>query len=548
MYDDDQLIPEFYYDQLNPEYNNDQNIPQYDGNLTSESMESEIYTNPIPVIISTNRPAKPLVSPRLSANIPVKYQSKKVFSATQLPVVVNLNPRSVYNKKKEFIDMMEQLDVDICCMSESWDRQKNGLENAIKMEGYQIVKNVLQRTGKGGKPALIIKKEKYFIKELSPGVITVPPTVEASWALLTPKIQVSPEIKHIAVASVYYPKRTKRKAFVDHICETYNLLLAKYGQGLQFIIAGDFNRLNIKPILNLSPSLSQVVQVPTRMNPDAILDKIITTLSKYFLPPTTLPPLDNDLEGNGKPSDHLIVVMRPISQSEQPKLLKKTITFRPLPESGMLEMKQWLQKEQWLELYKAENAHKKAEILHETLFEKLNVYMPEKTIKIGPEDSAWINNEIKTLDRKMKREYNKRKKSAKWKDLNEKYKEQCKKAKQHYSKSIVNDLKASNPAQWYSKIKRMSSHSQEMKEQTVVQDMIGVPDEVQVERIADQFSEVSNEYSHLKTEDIDTDNIKDDRPLPEINPYIVFLKIKSYKKKISTVPGDIPMKVIQFCA
>ena len=79
--------------------------------------------------------------------------------------------------------------------------------------------------------------------------------------------------------------------------------------------AVNYNKLNIKPILDLSPSLSQVVQIPTRTNPDAILDKIITTLSKYYLPPTTLLPLDNDIDGKGKPSDHLIVSMRPICQS-----------------------------------------------------------------------------------------------------------------------------------------------------------------------------------------------------------------------------------------
>ena len=58
-----------------------------------------------------------------------------MFTATQLPVVVNLNPRSVYNKKKEFKTMMEQLDVDICAMSESWDRKKKGLEKVIQMDG-----------------------------------------------------------------------------------------------------------------------------------------------------------------------------------------------------------------------------------------------------------------------------------------------------------------------------------------------------------------------------------------------------------------------------
>ena len=134
---------------------------------------------------------------------------------------------------------MEQLDVDICFMFESWDREKLGLDKFIKMDNYQIIENVVQRTGKGGKPALIIKKDKYYIKELCPNVITVPPTVETTWAMLTPKVQENSEVKCIAVASVYYAKRTKRKDFVDHICEAYNVLLAKYGQDLQFILAGD---------------------------------------------------------------------------------------------------------------------------------------------------------------------------------------------------------------------------------------------------------------------------------------------------------------------
>ena len=95
------------------------------------------------------------------------------------------------------------------------------MEHIIQMEGYQIVKNVLQRSGKGGKPALVIKKDKYFIKELCPTVLTVPPTVEATWALLTPKAANNPAVKYIAVASIYYAKRTKRKdlliIYVRHI-------------------------------------------------------------------------------------------------------------------------------------------------------------------------------------------------------------------------------------------------------------------------------------------------------------------------------------------
>ena len=82
----------------------------------------------------------------------------------QLPVVANLNPRSVYNKTDEVKTMMEQLDVSLCFMSESWDRNHLGLEEVINMDGFRIIKNVLQRSGKGGKPALIVSEKNYHVK------------------------------------------------------------------------------------------------------------------------------------------------------------------------------------------------------------------------------------------------------------------------------------------------------------------------------------------------------------------------------------------------
>ena len=122
-----------------------------------------------------------------------------------MPVVVNLNPRSIYIKAEEFKIMMEQLDVSLCFMSESWDRDNLGLEEVINMDGFRIIKNVLQRKGKGGKPALIVSEKNYHIKELCPDVVTVPPNIEAVWALLTPKAGGSKaNIKHIAVCSVLY--------------------------------------------------------------------------------------------------------------------------------------------------------------------------------------------------------------------------------------------------------------------------------------------------------------------------------------------------------
>ena len=104
----------------------------------------------------------------------------------------------------------------------------------------------------------------------------------------------------------------------------------------------------------------------------------------------------------------------------------------------------------------------------------------------------------------------------------------------------------SNPSQWHSKIKRMSSQNKESE--VIVQELVGLTPEVQAECIADQFSEISNLYEPLQTSDIDLGSISDKRSPPDINPYLVYLKIKSVKKKTATVIGDVPMKLIKFCA
>ena len=58
--------------------------------------------------------------------------------------------------------MMEQLEVGVCFISESWDRDSLSLEEVIKIDGYRVIKNVLQRKGKGGKLALVISESNYW--------------------------------------------------------------------------------------------------------------------------------------------------------------------------------------------------------------------------------------------------------------------------------------------------------------------------------------------------------------------------------------------------
>jgi hypothetical protein len=108
------------------------------------------------------------------------------------------------------------------------------------------------------------------------------PSVEVTWALLTPKKVTNDSIvQNIVLGCIYCKPNSKKKtALLDHIAETYNFLNMKYGKGLHWLLAGDTNDLKLDPILSLSPNLKSVVLTPTRLNPDKILDNIITDMSK----------------------------------------------------------------------------------------------------------------------------------------------------------------------------------------------------------------------------------------------------------------------------
>ena len=62
--------------------------------------------------------------------------SKKIIEALDLPIICNINPRSIYNKIDQFETFVIQNDVDVVFMSESWEREDNILEKVVHLENY----------------------------------------------------------------------------------------------------------------------------------------------------------------------------------------------------------------------------------------------------------------------------------------------------------------------------------------------------------------------------------------------------------------------------
>ena len=172
---------------------------------------------------------KRLKSKEILRNLIRIKPSNKVCQALALPKVLNINPRSIYNKVHEFTTFVEEEEVDLICMSESFEREKNTLENVIKIDNFEVLSNVHQRKGVGGRPAIIVNKTKYLVENLTNTVVAIPWGVEIIWAVLTPKnVSNDSSIQKIVVASIYSkPASRKKTVLLDHIAEVYCIFECK---------------------------------------------------------------------------------------------------------------------------------------------------------------------------------------------------------------------------------------------------------------------------------------------------------------------------------
>ena len=294
--------------------------------------------------------------------------------------------------------------------------------------------------------------------------------------------------------------------------------------------------------------MCQIVRKWTRFNPPAVLDPVITTLSNYYQEPECLDPLDPDPDKNGKPSDHRIVLVKPISIINNRSARKfKEIKVRPYTKSGLDKMKNWFMEQTWDQVFQAETANEKANIFQKLLLKALDDYLPEKIRKVCSEDQVWITHKLKLLDRKRKRIFHKERRSERWKSLNKIFKQEMKSAKSQFYKNTIADLKTKSPGQWYSSLKRISSMDQH-EDQISIDEISNLSEQEQAEVIADKFSSIPNQYEPLKKDDIKVPSFSPD-DIPQVHPARVWQLLTQLKTNKATVSGDFPARLCkQFAA
>ena len=148
-------------------------------------------------------------------NLKVIKRNENMFQALSLPIICNMNPRSIYNKQNEFHTFIKEESVDLLLMSESWERKNLTLDQIIKLEDHVVISNVSQRKGMGGRPAIFANAKKFEVENITNTLVQIPWGVEAVWCILTPKnIRNDSKIQKIACFALYSKPNSKKKSLL----------------------------------------------------------------------------------------------------------------------------------------------------------------------------------------------------------------------------------------------------------------------------------------------------------------------------------------------
>ena len=71
-------------------------------------------------------------------------------------------------------------------MSETFEKEEKTLDKVINMEDFEVISNVYQKRGKGGRPAIIVSKKNYNLENLTNTQVNIPWGIEIVWVALTP--------------------------------------------------------------------------------------------------------------------------------------------------------------------------------------------------------------------------------------------------------------------------------------------------------------------------------------------------------------------------
>ena len=190
----------------------------------------------------------------------------------------------------------------------------------------------------------------------------------------------------LVTATVYHPPSSDDSEILEYLSTSLTWVESHF-PGCGIILAGDFNRLDIKNIC-INFGLKQIVTIPTRG--ENTVDLVLTNLHPFYQTDsiTAYPPFGL--------SDHSVIAISP--RVCDPKSNQKKIVYkRGMRPARKSMFGRYLNEIDWSFLDSPNLIDAKGCYFTDVLSIGLSYILPEKCFMVHPNDHPWINEDLRRL-------------------------------------------------------------------------------------------------------------------------------------------------------
>ena len=120
--------------------------------------DEEVDPEPIPAVFLPN--SNPSQNTKLEVDTDIKIKAP-----TRLPLCIMLNARSLYNKKNNFQTLLNQIGPDLAITSETWEREKQNLDDLFAPFQYKTISYARSKGKTGGGCAIFYNESRFTINK-----------------------------------------------------------------------------------------------------------------------------------------------------------------------------------------------------------------------------------------------------------------------------------------------------------------------------------------------------------------------------------------------
>ena len=229
----------------------------------------------------------------------------------------------------------------------------------------------------------------------------------------------------------------------------------------------------------------------------------------------------------------------------------KKVKVRPIPDSLITKFGSELIQEDWSFLNKQMSSTELVGSFEQYTSSMVDRIFPEKIVTVSSRDKPFMTEELRLLRRQRQRVYRKGGRNDKYLGLLKKFEQKMKIEAEKYRQKILSEVAEGSRCNAYSALRKLETGEQVSKKALTLPSHADLTPAQSAEKLADYFSKISQEFDPINPENFPPwikEKLLDGKsdPLkPFLEDWQVYQKLKKSKKPSSSIPGDIPVKLMK---